>query len=540
MLAQATRNGGPVDIVHTLSNGILVEPTDVRAVSDALVQMVTSTELWQRYSDNGRNNIVAYSWPSHCLKMLQHVEGEKRRHKVRVPAARSALRMSLDDLTLSDIATEAVAAAASEATFGTSPGAGGGFGFTAMHHAGAPLQLAQATSAPPGALNPAALCIPARAALKSPPPETMGISPKTHPLILDDLAMNKLSRQSLPHPSAQRLHKTVRCASRRQWVVAAVDDFDMASRVAALLRRSADARKLLPSLPDPASPAVGFGLMTTHCYKDAITLLESCNCSLQQLDFLVCDAGAQIWHMTQGPARSGSSLAPGHAPAAEAANGGESPAPVFDEDWERHYDYKWDAPVVRQVLKRLIATKAFLGKAASRAPGVQVRLSGESTPYHYLVNIRGVQVDSVDADLLLARFRRLLRRNGLRSQLLLTADFKPSDQYCMTLHVTPLRAARHLALRYIAHHYKLPLEAFTLLTPATSVAGGKVVVTASDGQELLGGLQQVVITPTPTSTPACKFTHDISVWSSARVQLSPGQPQLDEAATEEPATAGPQ
>jgi len=34
----ATRNGGPVDIVATLGNGVLVEPTDEGAIADALVK----------------------------------------------------------------------------------------------------------------------------------------------------------------------------------------------------------------------------------------------------------------------------------------------------------------------------------------------------------------------------------------------------------------------------------------------------------------------------------------------------------------------
>jgi len=34
----ATRNGGPVDIVATLGNGVLVEPTDEGAIASALVK----------------------------------------------------------------------------------------------------------------------------------------------------------------------------------------------------------------------------------------------------------------------------------------------------------------------------------------------------------------------------------------------------------------------------------------------------------------------------------------------------------------------
>lgn len=35
----ATTNGGPVDIVHTLSNGVLVEPTDIGKVIEAIISI---------------------------------------------------------------------------------------------------------------------------------------------------------------------------------------------------------------------------------------------------------------------------------------------------------------------------------------------------------------------------------------------------------------------------------------------------------------------------------------------------------------------
>lgn len=73
----ATTNGGPVDIVHTLKNGILVEPTDATAVADALLRMLTNAATWEDYSSSGVANINAYSWSSHCIKCLNAIEQEK-------------------------------------------------------------------------------------------------------------------------------------------------------------------------------------------------------------------------------------------------------------------------------------------------------------------------------------------------------------------------------------------------------------------------------------------------------------------------------
>jgi glycosyltransferase involved in cell wall biosynthesis len=68
---------GPVDIISTLSNGVLVDPTDQRAVSDALLKLLTDPGLWEQYAVAGRENIHAYSWPSHCIKCLNAIETSK-------------------------------------------------------------------------------------------------------------------------------------------------------------------------------------------------------------------------------------------------------------------------------------------------------------------------------------------------------------------------------------------------------------------------------------------------------------------------------
>jgi sucrose-phosphate synthase len=73
----ATKNGGPVDIVRTLKNGVVVDPTDAGKVADEILKMLTDPPLWDEKAANGVANINAYSWPSHCLKCLEIIEGEK-------------------------------------------------------------------------------------------------------------------------------------------------------------------------------------------------------------------------------------------------------------------------------------------------------------------------------------------------------------------------------------------------------------------------------------------------------------------------------
>jgi len=82
----ATTNGGPVDIIHTLKNGELVDPTNEQAVANALLKLLTSNATWDEYSTNGVTNINAYSWSSHCMKCLDAVEAGKVRRRLSLTA----------------------------------------------------------------------------------------------------------------------------------------------------------------------------------------------------------------------------------------------------------------------------------------------------------------------------------------------------------------------------------------------------------------------------------------------------------------------
>ncbi|KAH6833965.1 Sucrose-phosphate synthase family protein [Perilla frutescens var. hirtella] len=70
----ATKNGGPVDILKVLNNGLLVDPHDQKAISDALLKLVADKNLWQDCRRNGLKNIHKFSWPEHCRNYLSHIE----------------------------------------------------------------------------------------------------------------------------------------------------------------------------------------------------------------------------------------------------------------------------------------------------------------------------------------------------------------------------------------------------------------------------------------------------------------------------------
>ncbi|KAJ3679147.1 hypothetical protein LUZ60_017158 [Juncus effusus] len=76
----ATKNGGPVDIQRVLDNGILVDPHDQNAISDALYKLVSDKQLWAKCRQNGLKNIHQFSWPEHCKTYLSKIITLKPRH----------------------------------------------------------------------------------------------------------------------------------------------------------------------------------------------------------------------------------------------------------------------------------------------------------------------------------------------------------------------------------------------------------------------------------------------------------------------------
>jgi len=69
----ATKEGGPLDIVGTLDNGILVDP---RSPSDIArgIQQVFQNDLWDKLAANGKAGIQQFSWDAHTKAYMQHLQ----------------------------------------------------------------------------------------------------------------------------------------------------------------------------------------------------------------------------------------------------------------------------------------------------------------------------------------------------------------------------------------------------------------------------------------------------------------------------------
>ncbi|XP_076919155.1 sucrose-phosphate synthase 4-like [Bidens hawaiensis] len=76
----ATKNGGPVDILKALNNGLLVDPHDQKAIEEALLKLVADKNLWIECRKHGLKNIHRFSWPEHCKNYLSHLEHCRSRH----------------------------------------------------------------------------------------------------------------------------------------------------------------------------------------------------------------------------------------------------------------------------------------------------------------------------------------------------------------------------------------------------------------------------------------------------------------------------
>ncbi|CAO2143789.1 unnamed protein product [Urochloa humidicola] len=103
----ATKNGGPVDIIAALHNGLLVDPHDAAAITDALLSLLADKSRWVECRRAGLRNIHRFSWPHHCRLYLSHLAARcdhpaaPHHQLLRVPAA-GAGATSGDDGSLSE------------------------------------------------------------------------------------------------------------------------------------------------------------------------------------------------------------------------------------------------------------------------------------------------------------------------------------------------------------------------------------------------------------------------------------------------------
>lgn len=103
------------------------------------------------------------------------------------------------------------------------------------------------------------------------------------------------------------------------------------------------------------------------------------------------------------------------------------------------------------------------------------------------------------------------------------------DAGAIKLHLTPLRGSRALALRHLAYTHKVDMSSLVLVAsakdvqPCSSGPAGPAKFACSDMEDLVAGVQGVLVVPPPAGHSKEGFTVDLELYThDARLQLLPG------------------
>ncbi|MFQ5481955.1 MAG: HAD-IIB family hydrolase, partial [Nitrospinaceae bacterium] len=105
----ATHDGGPVDIEKNCRNGILVDVSNPRNISEAIKRILVNEDLWKTFSQNGIRNVrTFYSWESHGDRYLDmvlrlRVRLVNERQEVKKPSPIARKMMHAQKIVVSDI-----------------------------------------------------------------------------------------------------------------------------------------------------------------------------------------------------------------------------------------------------------------------------------------------------------------------------------------------------------------------------------------------------------------------------------------------------
>jgi sucrose-phosphate synthase len=150
----ATNDGGPNDIVAACENGILIDPLDTEAIADALEEVLTDSERWTAWSENGiRGAHDHFSWPSHVKRYLDQLDRllARRQGAPQVEMAPTRQLTTVDHMIIADLDTALVAEEAEIGALADRIAAGGsriGFGVATGRQRDDALEQVQALGIP--------------------------------------------------------------------------------------------------------------------------------------------------------------------------------------------------------------------------------------------------------------------------------------------------------------------------------------------------------------------------------------------------------
>lgn len=321
---------------------------------------------------------------------------------------------------------------------------------------------------------------------------------------------------------------------RDKYVVFVLDSSNTVSRLSKLLARKGKALMGLAA----AGHSVGLGVTTAFSLQETQDLLKSAGLAMSDLDFAITNAGSEIWYCgaSTGDASSGSDGC------------------SIDEQYDHMLDAKWDLVSVRRVLAQCLAERNFLTGGTAAAGGVRprIRVDASSGTHHLSVTLRpgsdggaapdapagpatpaaapalaakgGLAMTAAEQVALIGRIKRRFRCSGLRTQVVSQLD--GGD---IKLHITPLRGSRALALRHLTYKHKVDMTSLVMVCCARDMAPGAQGGTGaagvarfacSDMEDVVAGVQGVLVVPPPAGAAGEGFPVDLGLFShDGRVQL---------------------
>ncbi|KAJ7541756.1 hypothetical protein O6H91_10G074800 [Diphasiastrum complanatum] len=429
----ATKNGGPVDIQQALNNGLLVDPHDQKAISDALLKLVADRNLWSECRRNGLKNIHLYSWPEHCRIYLAKVAQCRTRH----PHWKS--NGWGEDTVDAD-----------------SPGDS----LRDAHDISLRLSVDGERTPERVSLNGSATLQKFLSNLK----------------VADGKDINvKSLKQSLNKNQEQKLQDTLEesegykssnswnntnslpvLRKRKRLFVIAVDYYHNSKKDSAegLLSIIWEIFKVGRS---SAGRPPGFVLSTALTISEIISILTTGGIAVHEFDAFICNSGSEIYY-------------PSPLYSEESGPGSEFQLSI-DSDYEEHTDYRWDGDGLRKTLTRLT-----FYEDETREPFKTELIFGadqESSSCRCLTyDVRNPSaVPKAD------QIRQKLRMRGVRCHAV----------YCKNatkLHILPLFASRSQALRYMFIRWGIEVANIFVFVGETG---------DTDHEELLSGLHKTIV-----------------------------------------------
>lgn len=463
----ATCNGGPVDIMETLHHGVVVEPTDSDAVAHALLSILTNPSIWDTMSEAGRSNIMAYSWPAHCKRYMEAMEADKKFMKVSRRHDRTMsglLEKRLSRLDLASIAEDADRSLVPDVSANDM-----------SRQQSTPVEYISSNTQSPRLSQ-----------INAPVRKVSGLS-------TDDLGV----LESLQLEAARRFDLDELVALKKKFILIHVDsDTEVLKAADQIINIHAQL------VSNGLNTAVGIGVLSMLGFDSTYDSLSDKKVNFdKQIDFVICNSGADIWTFRKD---------------------GRWDA---DENYEKLIDFEWDRISLHRMLKKIISSPAENHRRLPRlkellyniaeAPeaGVHPRhVCIELDPETQYILAAGMGPRARESGTLslmstvVDRLKKRLRCKGFRCNftLQLVPREEKEDNLNGILHITPVRASRSLALRFLAQRLGIGLDnfvsiAYPALMEGSSLEDGRLWSLVNDMHHLIGGMHNVVIVKDPSS-----------------------------------------